>query len=84
MSLLGKVASIIDKFYDIANIGVFHIMVVLKSSNTDGVSYYSCSKIIKLYVTLCVGGSKAFAGQYILYFPASRAISRYCPRTRAI
>ena len=25
-------------------------------------------------VTLCVGGSKAFAGQYILYCPASRAI----------
>ena len=28
------------------------------------------------YVTLCVGGSKASAGQYILYCPAARAISR--------
>ena len=27
-------------------------------------------------VTLCVGGSKASAGQYILYCPAARAISR--------
>ena len=31
------------------------------------------------YVTVCVGGSKASAGQYILYCPAARAISRYCP-----
>ena len=29
---------------------------------------------IYVYVTLCVGVSKAFAGQYILYCPASRAI----------
>ena len=39
---------------------------------------------ISCHVTLCAGGSKAFAGHYILYCPASRAISRYCPRTRAI
>ena len=31
-----------------------------------------------LNVTLCVGGSKASAGQHILYCPAARAISRYC------
>ena len=37
-----------------------------------------------MYVTLCVGGSKASAGQYILYCPAARAISRYCPGKRAI
>ena len=28
------------------------------------------------YVPLCIGGSKASAGQYFLYFPATRAISR--------
>ena len=31
--------------------------------------------IIILYVTLCVGRPKAIAGQYILYSPATRAIS---------
>ena len=30
-------------------------------------------------VTLCMGRSKAIAGQYILYCTATRAISRYCP-----
>ena len=35
--------------------------------------------IYYIYVTLCVDGSKAFAGQYILYCPRTRAISRYCP-----
>ena len=32
-------------------------------------------------VTLCMGGLKAIAGQYILYCPATRAMSRYCPGT---
>ena len=32
------------------------------------------SKSIYIYITLCVGGSKTFAGRYFLYRPASRAI----------
>ena len=28
---------------------------------------------ITIYIPLCVGGSKANAGQYFLYFPATRA-----------
>ena len=31
-----------------------------------------------------MGGSKASAGQCILYCPSARAISRYCPGRRAI
>ena len=40
--------------------------------------FYHSSIYIYIYVTLCVGGSKASAGQYILYCPATRVISRYC------
>ena len=32
-----------------------------------------------LYVAFCVGRSKASTGKYILYCPATRAISRYFP-----
>ena len=39
----------------------------------------------RLHIELCrtyVGRSKAIAGQYILYYPATRAISRYCTRKK--
>ena len=43
---------------------------------------YNHTVLQLLYVPLCVGGSKASAGQYFIYFPATRAISR--EGTRAI
>ena len=45
--------------------------VTSKLNISDSFSSYS---IIILYIPLCVGGSKASAGQYFLYFPATRAI----------
>ena len=38
-----------------------------------------CCSYISSYVTLCMGRSKTIAEQYILYCPAIREISRYCP-----
>ena len=38
-----------------------------------------CCSYISSYVTLCMGRSKTIAGQYILYCPATREISWYCP-----
>ena len=51
----------------------------VRESRSDNKPYGS-ARLIKLvaslvfYVSLCVGGSKAFAGQYILCCPALRAI----------
>ena len=39
-------------------------------ANFNGLKLHN---IISTYVTLCVGGSKVIAGQYILYCPATRA-----------
>ena len=41
-------------------------------------------KYSHLYIALCMGGSKTFAGQYILYYYTTRITSRYFPETRAI
>ena len=43
-----------------------------------GVNYFYIQ--YNTYIPFCMGRSKASAGKYILYFPATRAISRYCLR----
>ena len=39
---------------------------------------------ISLYVMLHIGRSKVFTGQYVLYYPFAKAMSRNHPGTRAV